>query len=63
MCVSIEAMMSKKPSIIKVRKEGVFVQRHIKQAENIQRMVVPHILWCGSYLQSEKIWIPRERME
>jgi len=37
----------------------VFVQEHIKQAENIQRMVVPHMLWCESYLQSEVVWIPR----
>lgn len=28
-----------------------------KQAESIQRLV-PHILWCESYLQGEGIWIP-----
>jgi methionine aminopeptidase len=45
MCVSIEAMMSKKPSIVKGRKEGVYLfKRHMKQAENIQRMVATYIV-------------------
>jgi len=44
MCVSIEAMMSKKTKYCK-RKEGVYLfKRHMKQAEYIQRMVATYIV-------------------